>query len=196
MTTIRNGRWSRPWSSPYDLRHVWVIDGYCSEGLDPFGNLIDPVPVSTPTTGWVRVGDFPPGVRDQIAGPVHDAAGLVRGETFPMHELVSRLRDLLGAKLVAYLGSESRTLTVQRWVDPADESTPQGETADRLRAAYAVAILLGENASPALIQAWFQGQNPGLGDVSPARALREGDLVQVIPMVVAAAVAARHVVGV
>jgi hypothetical protein len=36
-------------------------------------------------------------------------------------------------------------------------------------------------------QAWFQGLNPQLGDRSPARLLREGDLAEVGPEIVAAA---------
>jgi hypothetical protein len=38
-----------------------------------------------------------------------------------------------------------------------------------------------------VVQAWFQGLNPHLDDRSPARLLREGDLAEVGPMVLAAA---------
>ena len=39
----------------------------------------------------------------------------------------------------------------------------------------------------AIAQAWFQGLNPQLGDRSPLRLLREGDLDEVGPEVIGAA---------
>lgn len=102
-------------------------------------------------------------------------------------ELVDRLRDLLGAKLVAYLGSVQETRAVRQWADPEDGRMPSAEVLNRLRMAYRVATLLREKDSPGVVQAWFQGMNPRLGDVAPARLLREGDLDQAGPEVLAAA---------
>jgi hypothetical protein len=59
--------------------------------------------------------------------------------------------------------------------------------APRLRLALQVASLIAQRDSPDVAQAWFQGLNPQLGDRSPARLLREGDLAEVGPEIVAAA---------
>lgn len=102
-------------------------------------------------------------------------------------ELVERLRDLLGAKLVAYLGSVQETRAVRQWAETADPRTPSNEVLNRLRMAYRIAALLRAKDSAAVVQAWFQGMNPRLDDVAPARLLREGDLEQVGPIILAAA---------
>lgn len=59
--------------------------------------------------------------------------------------------------------------------------------ASQLGMAYRIAALLREKDSAAVVQAWFQGMNPRLDDVAPARLLRKGDLEQVGPGVLAAA---------
>ena len=58
---------------------------------------------------------------------------------------------------------------------------------NRLRVALQVALPLAEAESPEIAQAWFQGLNPQLDDRSPARLLREGELEEVGPAVIAAA---------
>lgn len=57
----------------------------------------------------------------------------------------------------------------------------------RLRLAYQAAKLIAERDDPGVVQAWFQGLNPALADRSPARVLRDGDLDDVGPQVLAAA---------
>jgi hypothetical protein len=99
--------------------------------------------------------------------------------------VTARLREILGAKLVAYLGSVKETRAVRQWAD--GEREPAAEVVTRLRIAYHAAALLREKDSAAVVQAWFQGMNPRLDDVAPARLLREGDLEQVGPAVLAAA---------
>jgi hypothetical protein len=47
--------------------------------------------------------------------------------------------------------------------------------------------MIADIDSPGVAQAWFQGLNPQLHDRSPARLLREGELDEVGPQVVAAA---------
>jgi len=100
--------------------------------------------------------------------------------------LVKALRDLLGAKLVAYLGGVRETRAVRQWAEGTrviqDKTDEQ-----RLRLAYQVAMLVGERDSAEVVQAWFQGLNPELEDRSPVRLLREGDLDEVGPLVLAAA---------
>lgn len=105
--------------------------------------------------------------------------------SLPVAELVSRLRDLLGATLVAYLGEVKETRAVAQWA--AADRAPSNPVTMRLRTAYQAAALLREKDSAAVVQAWFQGMNPRLDDLAPARALREQPLDQAGPAVVAAA---------
>ena len=100
-------------------------------------------------------------------------------------ELVSELRDLLGAKLVAYLGSVSETRAVRQWAD--GDRKPPAAVVRRLRLAYQVAGLLAERDQPRVIQAWFQGMNPQLDDWAPARMIREGSPDDVGTRILAAA---------
>jgi hypothetical protein len=103
----------------------------------------------------------------------------------PDAELVRALRDILGAKLVAYIGSVKETRAVRQWADGGRR--PSAEVMTRLRHAYHVAALLAERDSKAVVQAWFQGMNPDLDDVPPARLLREGPADDASRAVLAAA---------
>jgi hypothetical protein len=103
--------------------------------------------------------------------------------TFP--EVVDALRELLGPRLVAYLGSVRETRAVHQWADGSRE--PSDAVQQRLRVALQVAAMLTEAESPRIAQAWMQGLNPQLEDRSPARLLREGDVQEVGPAVVGAA---------
>ena len=100
-------------------------------------------------------------------------------------ELVGQLRELLGAQLVAYLGSVSETRAVRQWAEGTRK--PPAEAIRRLRLAYQVAGLLAERDQPRVVQAWFQGMNPQLEDTAPARLIREGNPDEVGPRVLAAA---------
>jgi hypothetical protein len=103
--------------------------------------------------------------------------------SFP--EVADELRELLGARLVAYLGSVQETRAVHQWVDAT--RTPSEETQQRLRVALQVALTIASAESARIAQAWFQGLNPQLEDRSPARLLRDGELEEVGPAVIAAA---------
>jgi hypothetical protein len=103
--------------------------------------------------------------------------------SFP--EVVAELRAVLGARLVAYLGSVNETRAVRQWAD--GDRAPGEDVRQRLRVALQVALPLADTESPQIAQAWFQGLNPQLDDRSPARILREGDLEEVGPAVIAAA---------
>lgn len=109
-------------------------------------------------------------------------ARAMRGE-FPT--IVAELRDLLGAKLSAYLGAVKETRAVGQWAD--GEREPSEAVRLRLRLALQVALMVSEADGPAVTRAWFQGLNPQLEDRSPARLLREGDLDEVGPQVLGAA---------
>ena len=101
-------------------------------------------------------------------------------------ELVTALRDLLGAKLVAYLGRGKETRAVRQWAD-GTRSIGNPVDVDRLRVAYRAAAVITARDSKEVAQAWFQGLNPLLDDRSPARLLRDGDLEEVGPQVLTAA---------
>ena len=100
--------------------------------------------------------------------------------------VVKDLRDLLGVRLVAFLAGVKETRAVHEWAE-GDRDIRSQEVADRLRVAYQVARLITYRDSPEVAQAWFQGLNPKLGDRSPARMLRGGDLEEVGPEILAAA---------
>lgn len=102
--------------------------------------------------------------------------------SFP--ELVSALRDMLGAKLVAYISSVGETRAIRQWAEGG--RAPNKTTQKRLRLAYQAAKCIADVDGSATAQAWFQGLNPLLDDVSPARLLRDGDVDEDGPAVLAA----------
>lgn len=112
----------------------------------------------------------------------------VEGAGFPASavELVAQLQELIGTKLVAYLGF-TNVRTIISWADPSDPSIPPADALDRLLVAYQSAALIHQNDSIAVVQAWIQGRNPMLNDISPARFLRHGEVTDVGPKVLAAA---------
>ena len=114
-----------------------------------------------------------------------DFAAHTRAVRASFPELVLQLRSVLGARLVAYLGSVKETRAVRQWAE--GEREPSEEVRNRLRVALQVALPLAEADSPEIAQAWFQGLNPQLDDRSPARLLREGELDEVGPAVIGAA---------
>jgi hypothetical protein len=95
--------------------------------------------------------------------------------TMSTAELVTALRDLLGAKLVAYLGKVKETRAVRQWAEGTREIANRSDV-ERLRVAYRAAWMINQRDSKKVAQTWFQGLNPFLDDWSPARLLREGDL--------------------
>ena len=99
--------------------------------------------------------------------------------------VVRELDEVLGSRLVAYIGGVKETRAVRQW--STGDRTPSAATQTRLRTALQTARLLQYREARPVIQAWFQGMNPRLDDVAPARLLREGDLDQVGPGVLAAA---------
>jgi hypothetical protein len=103
----------------------------------------------------------------------------------PFPAIAGELREILGARLVAYIGSVHETRAVREWAE-GRRGPSSGAVERRLRLAYGVARCIADTDGPEIAQAWFQGLNPLLDDVSPARLLREGDLDVVGPLVVTA----------
>ncbi len=118
-----------------------------------------------------------------VARPDYEAHVRATRSTFP--EVVREVRDILGARLCAYLGSVKETRAVHQWGDGSRR--PNADVQRRLRTALQAAAPIAAADSAAVAQAWFQGLNPQLDDRSPLRLLREGDLDEVGPDVIAAA---------
>jgi hypothetical protein len=103
----------------------------------------------------------------------------------PFPALVAELRDILGVRLVAYVGSVKETRAVNEWSEGT--RAPGVRTRQRLRESYVVASMLAQADPPEVVRAWFEGLNPLLDDRSPARLMREGKVDDVAPLVLAAA---------
>lgn len=100
-------------------------------------------------------------------------------------QIVDELRGALGAKLVAYIAGVTETRTVREWVDASRRPAPTAEK--RLRLAHRIVTLISQSEGGTVVPTWFQGMNPHLGDRSPARVLREDDIDDAGPQVIAAA---------
>ena len=93
----------------------------------------------------------------------------------PIDEVASFLQDILGRRLVAYIGGVQDTKTVARWAN-AEVVEVRSRSLKRLKTAYEIAQLLTQFDSPQVVQSWFIGLNPQLDDISPAEAIHEGKL--------------------
>lgn len=89
-------------------------------------------------------------------------------------DVIEATREILGAKLVAFIGHATRTETVRAWIDGS--TVVDRETERRLRAACYAATLLHEREGSATIQSWFLGMNPELDDEPPAELLNNQNL--------------------
>ncbi|MEY9951028.1 hypothetical protein [Leifsonia sp. EB34] len=107
----------------------------------------------------------------------------------PFDELVTVLRDIIGVRLVGFIGGEARSSAVSDWAD--GHSAPSEKDQERLRYSYDAAALL-ERYDDITVQSWFKGQNPSLG-MAPAQLLREGDPTEAGREVLAAAKAFAYI---
>ncbi|WP_198519601.1 MULTISPECIES: hypothetical protein [unclassified Microbacterium] len=103
----------------------------------------------------------------------------------PFDQLVAQLREILGVRLVAYIGGVKAARSVSAWAEGRGE--PSEQDRDRLRSAYHAAALLRERFDVVTVQSWFKGMNPMLRDDAPATVLREGDALDGARRVLAAA---------
>ena len=100
-------------------------------------------------------------------------------------EAVGLLRELLGAALVAYVGSVKETRAVNQWA--AGERGCSAETERRLRLALQVALMIDSVDGSEVARSWMAGMNPILDDDAPARLIRDGELEDVGARVIGAA---------
>lgn len=113
------------------------------------------------------------------------AAGFANATRLSASEVSRDLAELLGSRLVAYIGGVQETRAVRQWAEGARK--PPAVVVSRLRFALQVTSVLVARDSAATAQAWFQGMNPALQDAAPARLLREGSLDVQGPLIMAAA---------
>jgi hypothetical protein len=104
--------------------------------------------------------------------------------TLEFPKLVEELTSLIGKKLTAYVASVKDTRAIERWI--AGKESYKG-VEERLRLAYRLAKMIGDHDGPRVVQAWFTGLNPELGDRVPIRLLREEDVERVGPQILGAA---------
>ena len=134
---------------------------------------------TVPQGGRQRNAPGQPGaVQNRHVGAHHTS---VKGS---IADVVGKLTDILGAQLVAYIGSVKETRAVREWI--AGTRAPRGDASHRLRFAYRVAKCIADSDGIETAQAWFQGLNPLLGDISPARLIRTGDLAVDGPRIIEA----------
>ncbi len=98
----------------------------------------------------------------------------------PVTELAGLLQEVLSRRLTAYIAGISEGKTISRWASGEITTIRDHDVEQRLRVAYEIAQLLLTSDSPQTVKAWFIGLNPQLGDVSPAVAIHEGQLQEVL----------------
>jgi len=109
----------------------------------------------------------------------HEAASL------ELPELVARLRDIIGVRLVAYVANVKNTRPVADWA--SGRRKPGADDEQRLRLTFQAALLLRDTYSTGTIQSWLMGSNPALDDEAPARFIRTTQPVEAAREVIAAA---------
>jgi hypothetical protein len=104
--------------------------------------------------------------------------------TLDFPKLIKELTTILGKKLTAYIASVKDTRAIERWMAGSEAYKGVDE---RLRLAYRLAKMISDHEGPRVVQAWFTGLNPELGDRVPARLLREEDVEIIGPEILGAA---------
>ena len=119
-----------------------------------------------------------------IAQPRPDLAAHREALSLAWPELVTRLTEIIGRKLTAYIAGVKDVRALDRWINGTE---PYRDVEDRLRFAYQVVRTLSQHDSPKVVQAWLTGVNPELGDRVPLRVLRDGEVATIAPEVLGAA---------
>ena len=100
--------------------------------------------------------------------------------TAPVSEIAKSLQELLSRRLTAFIAGVGDGKTVSRWASGEVAQIRDHWMEQRLRTAYEIAHLLMQGDATQTVKAWFIGLNPQLGDVSPAEALRDGNLKEAL----------------
>ena len=97
----------------------------------------------------------------------------------PVSEIATEMQNLLSRSMTAYMVNVKEGRTISRWANK-ETTDIRHDSEQRLRAAYEIAQLIGTYYSPEVARAWFIGCNPRLDDATPADALHEGKLREVL----------------
>lgn len=84
-------------------------------------------------------------------------------------DVVVRLVEILGARLVAVIADIEQTRTVREWIE---DRAPEGKRLHILRFALRVAAAIERRFGARVAQSWFQGLNHHLSDRTPALVLK------------------------
>ena len=115
---------------------------------------------------------MPMKVRDKAA-EAHRAT--VQSE---ISDLTGFLVEVLGAKLTAHMTGVADGRTVSRWA--SGDRVPRADAESRLRDIFYIFRLLQTSEDVHTVRAWFVGLNPQLDDRSPAAALHDGEVRDVL----------------
>jgi hypothetical protein len=96
------------------------------------------------------------GRNSPVARP--DYAAHIRAVRYSFPEVVAALREILGLKLCAYLGSVKETRAVNEWAEGIRE--PSDAVQRRLRLAFQVAEAIAEVDDPEVARAGVPGVEP------------------------------------
>ena len=119
-----------------------------------------------------------------LTPPRPDLLAYRKATTLEFSELVTELAAILGKKLTAYIASVKDTRAIERWMTGSE---PYKGVEERLRFAYRLAKMMSDQEGPRVVQSWFTGLNPELGDRVPVRLMREEDVATVGPQILGAA---------
>jgi hypothetical protein len=92
-------------------------------------------------------------------------------------DIVKALLEMFGPGLVAFMAGDVERKTVTRW---SEGGNARRESEERLRLAFQAMQLLLSRDSAHTVRAWFIGLNPQLDDTSPAQALHDDQLRDVL----------------
>jgi hypothetical protein len=119
-----------------------------------------------------------------LTPPRPDLLAYREATTLEFSKLVTELAAILGKKLTAYIASVKDTRAIERWMTGSE---PYKGVEERLRFAYRLAKMMSDQEGPRVVQSWFTGLNPELGDRVPVRLMREEDVATVGPQILGAA---------
>ena len=98
-----------------------------------------------------------------------------------LNEIARTLEQVLSRRLTAVIVGVKDGKTIAHWAAGDTEGIRNQETEQRLRMTYQIVLLLLHSQdSQQTVKAWFIGLNPQLGDISPAEAIRNGQLQETL----------------
>lgn len=119
-----------------------------------------------------------------LTPPRPDLLAYREATTLEFPKLVAELTGILGKKLTAYIASVKDVRAVDRWMTGSEAYKGVEE---RLRLAFRLAKMIGDQEGSRVVQAWFTGLNPELNDRVPIRLLREESIETAGPELLGAA---------